>query len=1509
MNMFCSYRKTFVPLAVLLLLLSSIVLPSSTILSSSSPSTLDINEDDGVYYLDGFSFSDVDLSDNCTIPAGSTKITLDPEGTDKNMYDFSTWTTYSENSAYTYNTIYFIPFYPPSMHISFFEEEFPDIGYDEIGQKDNVTYPLEQFGEPTPLQQVHHFRIKITQDVNTTSKLTAYWYGKAEQYQTIAMYYWQPLMGFLGIWKKVDEISFNESLNNTMLQLNFMIDEAPPVDSEDYVDICIVVTPAFGEKCALFSDYINITVFGEGYATHGTVISKQSISPQQITQWEIFTWDDYTEGNTKITYQLLYETDSGNTTLVEEQYLSGNKYGFTTPPISLKNVPITYNLSIKANLQTSDLSVSPAIYSWGLTWQTEKNKWKDLFTSDLRISKDDKRNIIIENGNVSVIPSAYDWPMFGQNPSNTRSSDGKGPSSTTNSLRWYTSVEVGGEQRNPVVKNNIVYIASSLGDKIYAFDAHAETGSSNPNPWIAKATIPQYEITSSPAVNDEIIVVATGTSSKYGNRENKIYAYNKDDLTNDYLWSFEYSSIHPDKPYICFSGSPIIADEKIYITSWSGDSSIWNMVWDTFNFTRGNNKLICLDVNGNFQWEYDLPAGSFSTPAYYNGRIIVGCENLLGDSVFAINTNGQKIWSKNVGPIGETAPLIHDGKVFVVAKKPASIPFSAYTEIVALSLNTGEILWNASIGDNQPESYRYAGCNSPAAHGGKVFVASPDGILYAFDSTTGDKLWEKTVYDKGILPINMVSSPAYADGRIYIGTPDGQLYALNASTGEIEWSKTTIQGSGVVSSPVITDGLVIYCTENGIMQCRGEIQIPEGEEYTGYLISIPLYLKEGYEWDRFYASTTTSNGNITFQILNSAKTVILNNVHNDTSLEPIKTQSIIRLRADLTASTTGQAVLHDWMVTFKKIPGPSNETIFYENSFTSNGTPPLCSIDVQNEHVGLWVNSAEYRFEYTDNATGKQISDWIPANCTGSNGSTARETITANLSGLNFTENITHYWQIQFSILDSQGNATQSEWHNISKKEYPPDEAKPVFYSDSFTPSGGWITTATPVCTINAQDRGTDDNISGINVASARYTLEYMDKSETGPKIHVASAQCSGTNGTTSNVTITADISLLPFSKNITSVKRIRFSIADMAGNENMSSWFEFQMDTEKPVSWITNTADIPSQTNVSPVLITAAAEDNVSGVKSVALYYRKTTETTWSQFTPIRYTEPYQWDFTIGRNDGGEYELCTIATDNADNVEEFPVEGDKTFLFDPNEPYKPVFKSEYRFTTPSIPSFSDVEFKDDYKLKKVEYRLNFEGINEWTQLNQQDINQKTYKPSWNLTLDQWNTMYEDQTYYVYFRVTDVLGNVYETPTSNEAMKLVKDLKNETIYDPDLSDFDDFHWDNWYTIRVHVNKTQVTKLQLWYTYSPDNKTWGNWTRYGKNLTNGTFEWRFYPKEGNGYYGFRVDAWDTTGQKHTSATKYVKVTLFPFFEIMLMSTLVIILIAVTVLVFRKYQGKR
>jgi outer membrane protein assembly factor BamB len=93
-----------------------------------------------------------------------------------------------------------------------------------------------------------------------------------------------------------------------------------------------------------------------------------------------------------------------------------------------------------------------------------------------------------------------------------------------------------------------------------------------------------------------------------------------------------------------------------------------------------------------------------------------------------------------------------------------------------------------------------------AASGGKIFVGSSNGSLYALDGATLSKLWKFSTGSK------IWGTPAVDNGTVFVGSFDKKVYAVDAATGNKKWS-FDVKGA-VVATPVIADGVVYVASFN-----------------------------------------------------------------------------------------------------------------------------------------------------------------------------------------------------------------------------------------------------------------------------------------------------------------------------------------------------------------------------------------------------------------------------------------------------------------------------------------------------------------------------------------------------------------------------------------------------------------------------------------------------------------------------------------------------------------------
>ncbi|MEM2026379.1 MAG: PQQ-binding-like beta-propeller repeat protein [Candidatus Bathyarchaeia archaeon] len=150
------------------------------------------------------------------------------------------------------------------------------------------------------------------------------------------------------------------------------------------------------------------------------------------------------------------------------------------------------------------------------------------------------------------------------------------------------------------------------------------------------------------------------------------------------------------------------------------------------------------------------------------------------------------LWNYTMG--GKSwGPVVAYGKVFLG---------STDKKVYAFNQTTGEKIWEFTAGR---EIWA-----SPAVAYDKVFIGSLDGRVYALDQSTGAKIWEHNI------GAEIGSSLTVIDGRVYVGAINGRVYALDESTGAKIWEFTT-GGTIIFSSPTVTGATLLICSRDGYL--------------------------------------------------------------------------------------------------------------------------------------------------------------------------------------------------------------------------------------------------------------------------------------------------------------------------------------------------------------------------------------------------------------------------------------------------------------------------------------------------------------------------------------------------------------------------------------------------------------------------------------------------------------------------------------------------------------------
>ena len=229
----------------------------------------------------------------------------------------------------------------------------------------------------------------------------------------------------------------------------------------------------------------------------------------------------------------------------------------------------------------------------------------------------------------------------------------------------------------------------------------------------------------------------------------------------------------------------------------------------------GSRGIFCYDFNGKLIWEKDLGVqmkmrlafGEGSAPLLMDDRLIAVFDHESGSFIVALDKrSGKELWRvvRDEGSSWSTPLAIeHGGRTQVVV--------AATKRVRSYDSKNGNLLWEtAGLGANV--------IPVPVYSGGLVYVMSGyrDPRLMAIklgkegDLTNSDAVvWSQT---RGLA---YTTSPVLHENKLYVATDNGMLSAFNAVTGEPFYSQVRLPVSyNLKASPVAANGKLYLATEN-----------------------------------------------------------------------------------------------------------------------------------------------------------------------------------------------------------------------------------------------------------------------------------------------------------------------------------------------------------------------------------------------------------------------------------------------------------------------------------------------------------------------------------------------------------------------------------------------------------------------------------------------------------------------------------------------------------------------
>ena len=202
-------------------------------------------------------------------------------------------------------------------------------------------------------------------------------------------------------------------------------------------------------------------------------------------------------------------------------------------------------------------------------------------------------------------------------------------------------------------------------------------------------------------------------------------------------------------------------------------------------------------ATGTLLWSYATGKRVDASPAVSGNDVFVGSWN---ESFYELNaTTGAKICSfKTTGHI-ESSPVVVNGVAYFGDEGPTGADDGG--SLWAINTKGCTLKWKYNAWGQPAGSEPKAGVWSPPAYattatGANLVVvgsSSPEGAVYAFNASSGARVWRFRTQqfgsdeDVGAGPTISTPGALFPSGAVYVSGKDNMVYALNLATGAKLW--------------------------------------------------------------------------------------------------------------------------------------------------------------------------------------------------------------------------------------------------------------------------------------------------------------------------------------------------------------------------------------------------------------------------------------------------------------------------------------------------------------------------------------------------------------------------------------------------------------------------------------------------------------------------------------------------------------------------------------------------
>lgn len=213
-------------------------------------------------------------------------------------------------------------------------------------------------------------------------------------------------------------------------------------------------------------------------------------------------------------------------------------------------------------------------------------------------------------------------------------------------------------------------------------------------------------------------------------------------------------------------------------------------------------------------WRVDIGAGAGRYRPLLSAPVIAGGRVYAMDSKFTISAygadRGKRLWRTALEPPGRDEEAFGGGLAYDGGRVYAA---TGYSEVAALDAESGEIVWR------QPVAAPVRG--APLVMEGRVFVVTLDNNLIALSAATGDREWRHAGFAETAALLGG-ASPAGVDGTVIAPYSSGEVYAIRAANGRPTWAENLAAARRLdatsaladIRAHPVTDGSQVYAVSH-----------------------------------------------------------------------------------------------------------------------------------------------------------------------------------------------------------------------------------------------------------------------------------------------------------------------------------------------------------------------------------------------------------------------------------------------------------------------------------------------------------------------------------------------------------------------------------------------------------------------------------------------------------------------------------------------------------------------